>query len=286
MIDALQYEFTEHALIAGLLAAIACGIIGVYVVVNRIVFISGGIAHASFGGIGLGYLAGISPVLGAMFFSIASALGMGLVIRKTRLPEDTAIGIMWAMGMALGIIFIGLAPGYAPDLFSYLFGNILTVPFSDIILMLILDAIIVTIVIALYKEFMALSFDEEFGTVAGAPIGALYLLLLCMIALTIVVLIRVVGIILVIALLTIPAALARQFTHTLWKMMLLAILFGEAFTFGGLWLSYELDVASGATIILLSGTVLLVYSGLFRIRGKLGKAPDIPLPGIGKYEGV
>ncbi|MFC1924070.1 metal ABC transporter permease [Chloroflexota bacterium] len=283
MIDALQYEFTEHALIAGLLAAIACGIIGVYVVVNRIVFISGGIAHASFGGIGLGYFVGISPVLGAMFFSIASALGMGLVARKTKLPEDTAIGIMWAMGMALGIIFIGLAPGYAPDLFSYLFGNILTVPFSDIILILILDAIIVTIVIALYKEFMALSFDEEFGTVAGAPIGALYLLLLCMIALTVVVLIRVVGIILVIALLTIPAALARQFTHNLWKMMLLAILFGEAFTFGGLWLSYELDVASGATIILLSGTVLLVYSGLFRIRSKLGKAPDMPLPGIGDY---
>ncbi|MGB2583229.1 MAG: metal ABC transporter permease, partial [Dehalococcoidia bacterium] len=207
MIDALQYEFMRNALYAGLLASVACGIIGVYVVVNRIVFISGGIAHASFGGIGLGYLAGFSPVLGAMVFTLASALGMGIVTKRTNLPEDTAIGILWAMGMALGIIFIGLAPGYAPDLFSYLFGNILTVPFSDLILMIILDFIIAAIVIAFYKEFLALSFDEEFGTVVGIPVERLYLLLLCMIALTVVVLIRVVGIILVIALLTIPATM-------------------------------------------------------------------------------
>ena len=284
MIDALQYDFMRHALAAGLLAAIACGIVGVYVVVKRIVFISGGIAHASFGGIGLGYLIGISPVLGAVFFTIASALGMGLVTRKTKLPEDTAIGMLWAMGMALGIIFIGLSPGYAPDLFSYLFGNILTVPFSDLILMIILDAVIVTIVIALYKEFLALSFDEEYGTVSGAPIGALYFLLLCMIALTVVVLIRVVGIILVIALLTIPAALARKFTHDLRRMMLLAILFGAAFTFGGLWLSYELDVASGATIILLSGTVLLAYSGLSMIHSKWFKVREVSSTETSEHE--
>jgi len=175
------------------------------------------------------------------------------------------------MGMALGIIFIGLSPGYAPDLMVYLFGNILTVNLSDIILMLILDAIIVLIVVALYKEFLALTFDEEYGTVAGVPVGLLYFLLLCMIALTVVMLVRVVGIILVIALLTIPATLARQFTHDLWKMMLLSILFGEAFTFGGLWLSYELDVASGATIILLSGTVLLIYYVLSALISKREK---------------
>jgi zinc transport system permease protein len=268
MLEALQYEFMRNALVAGFLAAIACGIVGVYVVVKRVVFISGGIAHASFGGIGLGYLVGISPVLGAVFFTLASALGMGLVTRKTKLPEDTAIGILWAMGMALGIIFIGLSPGYAPDLFSYLFGNILTVPFSDLILMLILDAIIVSIVIALYKGFLALSFDEEFGTVVGVPVEALYLLLLCMIALTVVVLIRVVGIILVIALLTIPAALARRFTHSMWRMMLLAILFGVVFTFGGLWLSYELDLASGATIIILSGAVLLSSFAFLKWRSR------------------
>lgn len=272
MLEALQYEFMRNALVAGLLAVIACGIVGVYVVVKRIVFISGGIAHASFGGIGLGYLVGISPVLGATFFALASALGMGLVTRRTRLPEDTAIGILWAMGMALGIVFIGLAPGYAPDLFSYLFGNILTVPFSDLVLMLVLDIVIVAIVIALYKEFLALSFDEEFSTVVGVPVEALYLLMLCMIALTVVVLIRVVGIILVIALLTIPAALAKQFTYDIRKMMLLAILFGALFVFGGLWLSYELDLASGATIILLGGTTLLVSFGFSRLRSKFSRS--------------
>jgi zinc transport system permease protein len=241
------------------------------VVTKRIVFVSGGIAHASFGGIGLGYLMGISPILGAMFFTLASALGMGLVTRRTRLPEDTAIGILWATGMALGIVFIGLSPGYAPDLFSYLFGNILTVPFSDLSLMLILDAVIVAIVIALYKGFLALLFDEEFSTVVGVPVEALYLLLLCMIALTVVVLIRVVGIILVIALLTIPAALAKQLTYDLRKMMLLAILFSAIFTLGGLGLSYALDLASGATIILLSAAVLLAFFGFSKLRSRLIK---------------
>ena len=266
MLEVLQYEFMQNALIAGLLAAIACGIVGVYVVVKRIIFISGGIAHASFGGIGLGYLIGISPVLGALAFSLASALGIGYITRRTRLPEDTAIGILWAIGMALGIVFIGLAPGYAPDLFSYLFGNILTVPTSDLVLMFILDAAIIGIVIAFYKEFLALSFDEEYSTVAGVPVGALYLLLLCMIALTVVILLRIVGMILIIALLTIPAALARQFTYDLRKMMVLAIVFGIVLTFGGLWLSYVLDLASGATIVLLGEAVLLITFGINRIR--------------------
>jgi len=266
----------RHALFAGLLAAVACGVIGVYVVVKRMVSISGGISHASFGGVGLGYLVGISPVLGAVFFTLASALGMGLVIRRTRLPEDAAIGILWAIGMALGVIFIGLTPGYAPDLMSYLFGNILTVPASDLILMLILDAVIVLVVIALYKEFLAISFDEEFSTVVGIPVEALYLLLLSMIALTVVVLMRVVGIILLIALLTIPATLARQFTHDLRKMMLLAVLFGALFAFGGLWLSYEFDLASGAVIVLLSGAVLIGYLGLSRLLRRRHKTRQAP----------
>ncbi|MBA7604167.1 Manganese transport system membrane protein MntB [subsurface metagenome] len=268
MLEVLQYEFMRNALIAGLLAAIACGIVGVYVVVKRVVFISGGIAHASFGGIGLGYFLGINPVLGALFFAIASALGMGLVTKRTRLPEDTAIGILWAIGMALGIIFIGLTPGYAPDLFSYLFGNILTVPAFDLMLMLILDVVIIILVLLFYKEFLLLSFDEEFSTIAGVPTERLYLLLLCLIALTVVVLIRVVGIILVIALLTIPAALARQFTHSLKKMMLLSILAGAVFTFSGLWLSYLLDLASGATIILVAGIALFISFGISKLRHK------------------
>lgn len=258
MPEIFQYEFMRNALAAGLLASVACGIVGVYVVVKKIVSMSGSIAHASFGGIGLGYLLKFSPVLGAMLFALLSAITMGLVTRKTKLPEDTATGILWALGMALGVIFIGLTPGYAPDLMSYLFGNILTVPASDIYLMAALDVIIVALVIALYKEFLLLSFDEEFGTVVGMPVDGLYLLLLCMVALTVVVLIRVVGMILVIAMLTFPAALARQFTHDMKKMMLLAVVFGMVFTFGGLWLSYVLNLASGATIILLSGLVLLL----------------------------
>ncbi len=251
----------RNALAAGVLAAIACGIIGVYVVVKKIVFISGGIAHASFGGIGLGFLLGVNPVLVALFFSVTSALGMGLVSRRTRLPQDTVIGIFWAVGMALGIIFVGLSPGYAGDLFSYLFGNILLVPTSDLILMLVLDAVIAVVVFLLYKGFLAISFDEEFGVVVGVPVEALYLTLLCLIALTVVVLIRVVGVILVIAMLTIPAAVAKQFTYDLKKMMFLSTLTGIIFILCGLWLSYELDLASGATIVIVSGVLFLVSLG-------------------------
>ncbi len=271
MVEALQYEFMRNALMAGLLAALACGVIGVYVVVKRIVFISGGIAHTSFGGVGLGYLLNINPVLGALFFSLAAALGIGFIIRRTRLPEDTAIGVIWAAGMALGVIFIGLTPGYAPDLFSYLFGNILTVPAIDLVFMLILDIIIIAVVVIFYKEFLALSFDEEFSTVVGVPVETLYLILLSLIALTVVVLIRVVGIILVIALLTIPPALARQFTHDLRKMMLISVVLGIIFTFGGLWLSYELDIASGASIILLGSVVLVLSFGYNRLRKVFAK---------------
>jgi zinc transport system permease protein len=274
MLEALQYEFMRNALMAGLLAAVACGIVGVYVVVKRIVFISGGIAHASFGGIGLGYFLGVNPIIGALFFSLASGLAIGGIARRTRLPEDTAIGILWALGMALGVVFIALTPGYAPDLMSYLFGNILTVPMSDILLMLALDAVIIGIVVALYKEYLILSFDEEYGTAIGMPVEKLYLLLLAMIALTVVVLIRVVGMILVIALLTFPAAMARQFTHNMKTMMFLSVLFGFLFTFGGLWLSYELNLPSGATIILLGGTILAISFGVSRLSLKNNKIKE------------
>ncbi len=280
----LQYEFMRNALAAGVLAAVACGIIGTYVVVKRMVSISGSIAHASFGGIGLGYFLGISPVVGATFFTVAAALGMGLVTRKTRLPEDTAIGILWAFGTAIGIVFIAITPGYAPDLFSYLFGNILTVPASDLMLMLVLDVLILIVVFVLYKEFLALSFDEEFGTVVGVPVEPLYLLLLALVAFTVVVLIRVVGMVLVIAMLTFPAALARRFTANLRTMMLLATLFGAVFTLGGLWLSYLLDLPSGATIILLSGTLLFLSFAVSRrrVRPPVGEASP-PLPTATKY---
>lgn len=258
MFDFLQYTFIQNALAAAILASIACGIIGVYVVVKKIVFISGGIAHASFGGIGLGYYLGVNPMLGVLPFSLVSALVMGTVSKKSKIPEDSAIGILWSLGMALGIIFVYLTPGYAPDLMTYLFGNILTVPRSDLYFMLALDMVIVGAVYLFYKEFLALCFDEEFTTVQGLPTEKLYLFLLCIIALTIVVLIKVVGIILVIALLTIPASLSRKFTYNLKQMMLISIVFGTVISIAGIGLSYALDVPSGATIIL----VLSIVYGL------------------------
>ncbi|HDK28074.1 MAG TPA: metal ABC transporter permease [Candidatus Atribacteria bacterium] len=259
MMGLLQYEFMRNALLAIILASIACGIIGVYIVVKRIVFISGGIAHASFGGIGLGYFLGINPVWGIIPFSIISALVMGLVSKRTKLPEDTAIGIIWAFGMSMGVIFIGLSPGYAPDLFSYLFGSILTVTTTDLIIMLILDLVIIIVVSLFYKEFLALLFDDEFATVIGLPAMKLYLLLLCLIALTIVVLVRVVGIILVIALLTIPAAISRQIRANLKKMMFISILLSVVFGLIGLFLSYQFNLASGATIVMVSVIGFLLF---------------------------
>jgi zinc transport system permease protein len=268
MIEALHYEFMQHALIAGVLASIVCGIMGSYVVVNRMVFSSGGISHASFGGVGLGLFLGINPVLGAMLFAIASALGIGAISRKTKLPVDTSIGILWTIGMALGVIFVVLTPGYTPDITSYLFGNILMVSSLDLILMIILTTVIVSVVVLLYKEFLVLSFDEEFGKASGLPIERLYFLLLCLIAFSVVILIRAVGIILVIALLTIPAAMARQFTHSLKRMMLFSILLSAICIFFGLWLSYELNMPSGATIILASGALFLISLAISKLRSR------------------
>jgi zinc transport system permease protein len=277
MFDLLQYEFMRHALLAAVLVSIACGIVGTFVVVRRLVFISGGISHAAFGGIGLGYWLGIDPLLALIPFSLLAALGMGLISRTTRISDDTAIGILWAMGMALGILFIHLTPGYAPDLMSYLFGNILTVPTRDLMVMLALDSVIVAVVFALYRELVAISFDEEFSLVVGVPTRILGLLLLCLVALSVVVLIRVVGVILVIALLTLPATIGRQFTYDLKKMMVLASLIGMVLTGAGLWLSYLLDLASGATIILVMGAAFLLSAHLTRRDSPpAARGPDRP----------
>ncbi|MBU7012147.1 MAG: metal ABC transporter permease [Theionarchaea archaeon] len=260
MIDILQYEFMRNALAAAVLVSIACGIVGTYVVVRKIVFISGGISHTAFGGIGLGYLLGINPILTALPFSVLSAVGIGVISKKTKMGEDTAIGVMWPVGMALGILFIHLSPGYAPDLFSYLFGSILTVPRTDLIMMLVLDCFIVGVVALFYREFLAMSFDEEFSTVVGIPAQKLYLLLLCLVGLSVVVLIRVVGVILVIALLTMPAAISRNFTYRIKRLMLFSIVIGMVVTVSGLILSYVFDLPSGATIVLVLGGTLLFSS--------------------------
>ena len=261
----LQYEFMRNALIAGVLASVACGVVGAIVVVKRMVSISGGISHAAFGGIGLGYLLRFDPIFGALIFTIASALSMGILRERTRLSEDSVIGILWVTGMSLGVIFIGLSPGYAPGLFSYLFGSILTVPFSDLIVIAVLDAAILLVVFLLYEEFLAISFDEEFATAAGIPVERIYLVLLSLVALTVVVLIRIVGVILVIAMLTIPATIAWQFSYKLKQIMAISFLLSALFTTEGLWLSYALNLASGATIVLVSVATFLLSSILKKL---------------------
>ena len=250
MLEVLQFEFMRNAFYAAFLVSLACGIVGTYVVIKRLVFISGGIAHSAFGGVGLGILLNVNPVLTAIPFSLAAALGIGTAGRKVKITEDSAIGILWSVGMALGILFIGLTPGYTPDLFSYLFGSILTVPFTDIVIMLIMDAIILGTVIFFYKELQAMSFDEEFSEIAGVPTRFLYLLLLCLIALSIIMMIRVVGIILVIALLTIPTVIVRQYINKLKPIMIFSTITAVVLTILGLILSYILNLPSGATIVL------------------------------------
>ena len=266
MIEALHFEYMQNALMAALLGSIACGIIGSYVVVKKIGYISGGIAHASFGGLGLGYLIGVDPLLCLLPFSLVSAWIIGIISRKGNVSEDTAIGIIWTAGMALGVIFIGLTPGYVPDLFSYLFGNILTVPRNDIYLMAGLDIFIILVVFLFYREFVAISFDEEYARASGINTMFFYLFLLTLVALTVVMLIRIVGIIMVIALLTIPPSIAKQHTTNLKPMMIFSVVLGIIMTTAGLWASYMMDLASGATVIILLVIAFIVSTLVKRLK--------------------
>ena len=258
MYDFLQYEFIQRALITAVLVSIVCGVVGSYVVIKRIVSLSGAISHAAFGGVGLGYFLTVNPVLAAIPFSIASAMAIGGVEKKVNISADTAMGILWSVGMALGVIFINLTPGYAPDLFSYLFGDILTVTNSDLLIMLTLDLIIITTVYIFRREFLAVSFDEEFSTVVGLPSLPIYMLLLALVALSVVVLMKVVGIILLIALFTIPAAISKQYTHSLTKLMSLATIIGIILASVGIILSYIFNLASGATIVMVLAAAFLI----------------------------
>jgi zinc transport system permease protein len=272
----LAHEFMRNALLAGLLSSVACGVIGTYVVIRRLGFIAGGISHTCYGGVGLGYLLGFPPLLGAIGAAVLASLIIGVIDRRLGQHADTVIGVLWAVGMALGIVFIGLAPGYAPDLMSYLFGDILLVPRSDLRMMAVLDAIIIVTVIVLFREFQAISYDEEFATVGNLPVRLLHLLMLVLISMTIVVLIRVVGILLVIAMLTIPPAIARLFCRKITGMMVLAIALGALITIGGLLLSYAmglrgLNMPSGALIILLAGSLYFLTLALARRRFARGR---------------
>ena len=265
MIEALQFEFMQNALLAGLLASVICGIIGTLVVVNRIVFLSGGIAHAAFGGIGLSLFLGWHFMVGTIGFTLIAAAIMAAVTLKAKHRADTIIGVIWAIGMALGIILLDLAPGYNVDLMSYLFGSILTVPDSDIWMILGVGVAFVGIVIYFYSDYLALSYDEEFAQIRGVHVKTLYFLMIIMLGVGIVMIIQVVGLILVIALLTVPPYIAEKYSTSLFKMMVLSSLLSALFTVIGLWLSYVFNLTSGASIILVAGIGFVLSLGIERL---------------------
>ncbi|MDM8325169.1 metal ABC transporter permease [Bacteroides gallinaceum] len=258
LIELLQYTFFQHALLGSLFASIACGIIGTYIVTRRLVFISGGITHASFGGIGIGLYAGISPILSAAVFSVLSAFGVEWLSKRSDMREDSAIAVFWTFGMAVGIIFSFLAPGFTPDLSSYLFGNILTITQSDIWMLAILSGVLTLFFSIFLRPILAIAFDREFARSQRMPVAAFEYMLMMFIALTIVACLRMVGIVLAISLLTLPQMTANLFTHNFKRIIWLSILLGYASCIGGLFLSYSLQVPSGASIIFVS---ILIYTG-------------------------
>jgi zinc transport system permease protein len=258
MLDALHFEFMRHALVAGLLASIICGIMGTLVVANRIVFLSGGIAHAAYGGIGLAFFMGWPYLVGTIGFSLAAALVMAAVTLRARHRADTIIGVIWAVGMATGIILLDLTPGYNVDLMSYLFGSILTVPAADLWIMLGTGIGVTGFVAVFYQDLLTLSYDEEFARIRGVPVSALYFALIGLLAVSIVMVIQVVGLILVIALLTIPPFIVERYAQSLFQMMVGASMLGAVFTVAGLWLSYAFDLTSGASIIMVAGAAFFI----------------------------
>lgn len=280
----LAHGFLQNAVLAGILASVACGIVGTYVVVKRIGFLAGGIAHAVLGGMGVAYYYGRDPVSGALAAALIAAVVIGWIHLRWNQQEDTLIGAIWATGMAIGIIFISRTPGYTADLMSYLFGNILMVPRSELLFMAGLDLLIILVVLLFYKQFLAITFDEEYTRLRGVPVDFVYLLLLCMVAVTVVLLIQVVGLILVIALLVLPAAVAAQYVGSVGRIMVLAAFLGVVFTAGGLSLSYGPDLPAGATIILLAGGVYLVSTLGTGLRRKLRvrRGSSRPEPDLGE----
>jgi zinc transport system permease protein len=253
-----SYTFVIHAIEAAFLASITCGFIGAYIVARRMVFISGGITHSSFGGIGLGYFLGINPIVGAAIFSVLSAFGIRLVSKQTDIREDSAIGILWSLGMAVGIIFIYLTPGYAPNLMSYLFGSILTVTSTDLALMGILAVVTVLIFLLFYRTILYISFDEEYARSHNAPVETFNYLMLTLVALVIVINIRVAGIILVISYLTIPQSTANLFVNDMKKIILFSMIISFTGSLAGLFLSYYWNIPSGATIIFVFVLIFII----------------------------
>jgi zinc transport system permease protein len=270
------FPLMQRALLTALLVSVACGVVGTYVVVRRISYLAGGIAHSILGGMGaaiyLQKVCGVTwltPLHGALAAALLSAAIIGVVSLRFRQREDTAISALWAIGMAAGVLFIYQTPGYQQDLMSYLFGSISIVSAEDIWLIVALDVLVVGVSLAFYKQFLAVCFDEEFARTRGIRVEFYFLLLLCLTALTVVLLVTVVGIILVIALLTLPVAVAGYFSRRLWQMMLVASVLSALLTTSGLAISYAPRLPAGATVIVLAGGLYLIVMLAARLRTRL-----------------
>jgi zinc transport system permease protein len=255
--------FLRYALLAGALASISLGIIGAYVVTRRISYLGGAISHCVLSGIGLGIFLQVvggytwcHPMYGAVVSALLAALLIGLVSLYSREREDTIIGALWAVGMAVGILLFAATPGYT-DPMSYLFGDILLISPADLWLVAGLDLLVAGVGLVFYHKFQAVCFDQEFAELRGLPVKAIYLLLLCLTALTVVLLVRLVGIVMVVALLTLPAAVAGFFSRQLWQMMLLGTLICAALIALGLGVSFRYDLPTGPIIIVLSAAAYL-----------------------------
>ncbi len=269
-------QFLRYAMAMGGLSAVAFGIIGTFVTIKRIGYLAGAISHSIFGGIGLALYLGVSlgiqwatPLMGAVAAAILSSLVVGLVSLHAKEREDTIIGTLWAVGMACGILFIDRTPGYF-NLGSYLFGDILLISQNDLFFVLGLDLVIILVVVCFFNQFFGVCFDSEFSLLRGVNTTFFYLFLLVLTALTVVLMVRIVGVVLVIALLTIPPAIAGFFAKRLWQMMVGAVVLCALFTWAGLGLSYSLSLSSGPSIILLAGGTYLLLMGLRTLQRKSG----------------
>ncbi|WP_331776090.1 metal ABC transporter permease [Sulfurospirillum sp. 1612] len=259
MMDILTYTFMQNAILVGVLVSIAAGIIGSLIVVNRMVFLAGGIAHTSYGGIGMAIYFGIPIFLGASLFAVGAALLLSFISFKQKNRMDTFIGLIWAVGMAIGVIFVDLTPGYNVDLMSYLFGSILAVSRDDIYFIATLLVVILFVVIIWHRDLLAVSYDSEYASLRGINVKVFYTLILLLCSLTVVISIKVVGLILVIALLTIPVYIAEKLSASLFQMMAISSVLSIVFTLGGLFISYYFNITSGASIIMVSATSMGLY---------------------------
>jgi zinc transport system permease protein len=267
----IDFRFMQYAVLACILASIGCGVIGSFVVVKQLGSLAGGIAHTVLAGMGIAYFLGGSPMLGATIMALLSAVLIGFINLRLKQKEDILIAAFWSVGMAVGIIFISLTPGYNVNLMSYLFGNILLVSGADLLRMLILCIVIITVVKLFYRQFLAAAFDEEFARVRGVNIELFYVLMLVMIALTVVLLIQIVGLILVIALLILPAAAVSQLNGSLPRIMVYSVILSIVITLTGLAMSYQPDLPSGAVIVLVAGVVYAFAVILGQFKSRLGR---------------